>query len=1057
MNREGASFCDGCGARLTGGCPKCGAQGRVGARFCDECGSPLGAPAPAGVAAAFQEPAPATSPSSLSSSLVASRYQILRYVGEGGKKRVYLARDSRLDREVALSFIKTESLDEAGLVRLRREAQAMGRLGDHPNIVTVFDVGDENGQPYIVSQFMAGGALDEQLRSEPTRRLPLDRCIRIADELAQALDHAHAREVVHRDLKPANVWLRTDGSACLGDFGLAVSLDRSRLTLEGMMVGTVAYMAPEQAMGRPPEPRSDLYSLGAMLYELVTGRPPFLGDDAVAIISQHINTPPVAPSWHNPEVPRALEALILRLLAKAPEDRPESARAVGEALQALTRSSGSGVEPAPTEGDPLDRLATGVFVGREAEMDRLRAAFEEALSGRGRVVLLMGDPGIGKTRTSEEAVTYARLRHAQALWGRCYEGEGAPPYWPWIQAIRSWVHDRDPKLLLSEMGSGAADVAEVVSEIRERLPGLPRPPQLDPEQARFRLFDGVTTFLKNASREQPLVLVLDDLHWADRASLLLLQFLARELRGARLLVIGTYRDIELGRRHPITLTLGELAHEQLAERIVLRGLSERDVARFIEVSAGIEPPPALVEAVFRETEGNPFFVNEVVRLLVSEGRLKQPDDVQSWSMEIPQSVRETIGRRLDRLSPTCNDALTIASVLGREFGLDALESLTGLSEERLLEALEEALSARVIIEVPRAAGRYSFAHALIRETLYQELSAARRVRLHRQIGEVLERLHASNPEPHLAELSHHFREAAQIGSAEKALDYAVRAAERAASLSAHEEAARQYEMALEMEELLVERDARRRFGLLNRRGECLWASGAYAEAREAFSVSADLARRLGAPELLARAALGYAGRLPAFEAGIFAEPLVALLEEALSALGNEESALRARVMARLSAALLFTKEEERRRALGLEAIAVARRAGDRSALCEVLRNIHWALWAPDNGEERLALTTEFSELAREIGDRELELDGRVFMVSHLLEKGALSRAEVALDAVEELAKQSRQAYYLWVMAALRGLFLLLEGRFEEAEKQSHEALAMGQRTGNQNALFIFGA
>ncbi len=255
------------------------------------------------------------------------------------------------------------------------------------------------------------------------------------------------------------------------------------------------------------------------------------------------------------------------------------------------------------------------------------------------------------------------------LWGRCYEGEGAPAYWPWVQLIRSYVHERDPQELMSEMGPGAADIAQVVSEVRERLPGLPTPPALEPEQARFRLFDSITTFLKNASKSQPIVLVLDDLHWADKPSLLLLQFLARELRGARLMVLSTYRDVELRRGHPLSQTLGELAREGLSQRILLRGLSERDVARFIEITAGIEPPQALVEAVYRETEGNPFFVNEVVRLLVADGRLERPEEVKSWSVTIPQGVREVVGRRLDHLSEECNRALTVASVIGREFGL----------------------------------------------------------------------------------------------------------------------------------------------------------------------------------------------------------------------------------------------------------------------------------------------------------------------------------------------------------------------------------------------------
>ena len=229
------------------------------------------------------------------------------------------------------------------------------------------------------------------------------------------------------------------------------------------MVGTVTYMPPEQALGRAPDGRSDLYGLGAMLYEMVTGRPPFLGDDVVAIVSQHINTSPVAPSWHNPEIPRALEALIMRLLAKVPEERPENAAAVRQALAAVSEAARAGQPPLEAQANPLDRLAGGVFVGREREMDELRAGLEEALSAHGRLLMLVGEPGIGKTRTAEELATYARLRKTQVLVGRCYESEGAPAYWPWIQIVRAYIHERDPAALMSELGSGAGEIARIVS------------------------------------------------------------------------------------------------------------------------------------------------------------------------------------------------------------------------------------------------------------------------------------------------------------------------------------------------------------------------------------------------------------------------------------------------------------------------------------------------------------------------------------------------------------------------------------------------------------------
>ncbi len=340
------------------------------------------------------------------------------------------------------------------------------------------------------------------------------------------------------------------------------------------------------------------------------------------------------------------------------------------------------------------------------------------MSGRGRLVTLVGEPGIGKTRTAQELATYAGLRSAQVLWGRCYEAQGVPPFWPWVQAIRSYVLEREPEELHSEMGVGAADIAEIVSDVRERLPGLHAPPALEPDQARFRLFDSIATFLKRAGGRQPLVLMLEDLHWADRPSLLLLEFIAKELAGARLLVIGTYRNVDLNRQHPLSETLGELTRERLFQRVLLlRGLSQQEVERFIEVTSGISPPKGLVEAVYRQTEGNPLFVTEVVRLLVQEGAFKavRGDSVEgrgstgsprgaisdTWTVSIPEGVREVIGRRLNRLSERCNQTLTIASVIGREFNLEQLKPLIeDMTEDRLLEVLEEGLGSRVIEELP---------------------------------------------------------------------------------------------------------------------------------------------------------------------------------------------------------------------------------------------------------------------------------------------------------------------------------------------------------------------
>jgi tetratricopeptide (TPR) repeat protein len=365
------------------------------------------------------------------------------------------------------------------------------------------------------------------------------------------------------------------------------------------------------------------------------------------------------------------------------------------------------------------------------------------------------------------------------------------------------------------MGPGVADIAEIVPEVRERLPDLQPPPALEPQQARFRLFDSIRAFLKKASQSQPLMLVLDNLHWADRSSLLLLEFLAPELAEGKILVVGTYRDTELTRRHPLTQTLGDLAREPIFRRVILRGLNEEEVGRFIEVHTAFTPSKDLVGAVYLQTEGNPLFVTEVVRLLVQEGKLspEPAGEHQPWNIMIPVGVREVIGRHLDRLSNGCNDVLTVASVIGREFELDLLEKLLvgpsagssprardgsgdSLSGDGLLEAVEEALGSRVIEEIPHTVSRYQFAHVLIQDTLTQELSAARRARLHRRIAEVLEGLYGPDAGTHAAELAYHLAQAGTATDAGNLVRYSLLAGEQALATYAHEEALLHFERGL---------------------------------------------------------------------------------------------------------------------------------------------------------------------------------------------------------------------------------------------------------------------
>ncbi len=708
------------------------------------------------------------------------------------------------------------------------------------------------------------------------------------------------------------------------------------------------------------------------------------------------------------------------------------------------------VKPSSVDEPAPESPRGGVFVGRDRELAALLSALDDALAGRGRLLLIGGEPGIGKSRLAEELAS--RDSRAEVLWGRCWEAGGAPPYWPWVQAIRSCVRGRSPEQLRTELGPGAAELADLVPDVRQRLPDLGAPAAVvDPQQARFRLFDSIAGFLRNASRSRPLVLVLDDLNWADEGSLLLVEFVARELADAHMLLIGTYRDIDLSRRHPLAKTLGELARERLVERVLLRGLSHEDVERFIEATWGFTPEQALVRALHTQTEGNPFFVSEVVRLLTEE-RALTPEALgtpERWSARIPEGVREAIGRRLERLSGPCNETLTVASAIGREFTLGQLVRLVDLSENRLLEVLEEALEAHVIEEPSGAAGRYQFTHALIQGTLVDELSLTRRARLHARIAQALEEVYGAQVENHADELAHHFAEAETVLGADKLVRYSLLAGESALAAHAPEQALAYFQRALDLkgDGAMNHETAELLFGL----GRAQLATlpprelePAIANMRRSFDYyvetgDTDRAVIVAAHPLPLSLRFGYTDA-----AGVIADALD---------LVSPDSHEAGRLLAQHGWFSGFIEDDyDGAQVAFRRALAIAEREDDEALERRTLANFAFVDAFHLRWRDGLANGLRAIELTADAGDPRTEMAARRSVAFALLATGKCEQARLHTESAVAQAEQLRESWWLTSTSFSHELPCLYQGDWEAARAMSELGLAADSRDPRHLAL-----
>ncbi len=696
----------------------------------------------------------------------------------------------------------------------------------------------------------------------------------------------------------------------------------------------------------------------------------------------------------------------------------------------------------------LIRRTDDLFVGRLAELELLRGAVAACFRGRGGLWLISGEAGIGKTSLVAELA-----RDGSDLdlhWGRCRESEGAPPFWPWIEVVREVKRALDPGVLRRCLGDGATDLAGLVPELRgETDASATLPPDLDGPAARFRLYDHFAAFLRRVSAEQPQMIVLDDLQWADRASLLLLQHLAVDLESVPILLLGTYRPVEAQQNGDLAEVLGDIARH--AHNIPLDGLGRDDVAVYLKSALGSEVSTTHASSVHERTAGNALFVTEMARRL-----RRAPSDVAADDLPVSEGIRQVIHRRLDGLSAEAIGMLRVAALIGRAFDVQVLEpawrkGYPNLQDgTELLDLVDQAIAA-CIVEPREVVGGYRFAHPLVRDAIESDLQASERASLHASIAGVIEELFGDR-DAAIAELAHHWVGAAELGETRKAIDCARRAGALFRRQSAYDEAAAQYAAALrvlDLESGAGDERQRLRAELLLDLGRSQASISYEAGGREAFEEAAEIGRGLGDAEILAQSALEIVG---AGSPGLGGDVGKArLIEEALEKLGPGDHPLRAMLLTRSLLPLYYSQDQDAVLRRSAEAVGIAERVCDDGTLGQVLGERIMVLYGPDHVEERERMALRILDLAKQSNRRRLYLHGHGWSVVNLLQLGRIEEARAHLDRQSAIAEEQRQPFERWRVSVCRAALALLAGSLREAEELASAAGELGAANGIPNA------
>jgi len=698
----------------------------------------------------------------------------------------------------------------------------------------------------------------------------------------------------------------------------------------------------------------------------------------------------------------------------------------------------------------LDTRPVAGFFGRATEVELLRQAFKAILGGEGRrVVLLAAEPGMGKTTLCGEFTRTAHEEGAIVLYGRSDE-ELAAPYQPFAEALDHLVAHAPVQLLSAHVAEHGGELAALVPGLSRRLDHVPRPATGDQETQRFRLFAAVVGLVAAAAADNPVVVVLDDLHWADRPTLTLLRYLVGSSVPARLLILGTYRQHELTKNHPLTESLAALHREAGVTRLPLAGLDDADVMALMQSAAGHELTRGFVDvahALRRETDGNPFFVVQLLQHLAEAGWLYQ-DGTGEWharadlaDLSLPETVREVVGHRVARLGDDADRLLSTAAVIGRDFDIDVLGPVAALAEPDMIEFLDRAVAAGLLIDI--GPGRYTFAHAVIQHAVYEGLSASRRSLLHRRVAETLEAIHGPGPGPRVGEVARHWFAAIRPGEFGKAVDYARLAGEAALAALAPEEAVSWFSQALEVLVQQPTPDEKRRVELLIGLGSAQRLSGDAAH-RETLLAAARIAEALGDVELLVRAALTNNRGLYS-NTGFVDEERVAVLEAALAA-GSGDSRDRARLLATLAVELTWAGDWRHRRRMADEALAMARRLDEPATFVRVAGLLYFSILVPETLDERLALTSEVLALANDQTDPLVLHFAHRWRLYTSIDAADLDAIDAHLPEMVRYGHACRDPHNAWIAICSQSWRSLLAGDVERSEALALEALRYGTET-----------